>query len=57
MYICMRMDKIAPFKIIATFANQRKTHMKNILSILLLLLAFTACGDKKCIVLKKVYSE
>ena len=42
----MRMDKIAPFKIIATFANQRKTHMKNILSILLLLLAFTACGDK-----------
>ena len=49
MYICMRMDKIAPFKIIATFANQRKTHMKNILSILLLLLAFTACGDKKAV--------
>ena len=49
MYICMRMDKIAPFKIIATFANQRKTHMKNILSILLLLLAFTACGEKKAV--------
>ena len=49
MYICMRMDKIAPFKIIATFANQRKTHMKNILSLLLLLLAFTACGDKKAV--------
>ena len=49
MYICMRMDKIAPFKIIVTFANQRKTHMKNILSLLLLLLAFTACGDKKAV--------
>ena len=45
----MRMDKIAPFKIIVTFANQRKTHMKNILSILTLLLAFTACSDKKAV--------
>ena len=49
MYICIRMDKIAPFKIIATFANQRKTHMKNILSILTQLLAFTACSDKKAV--------
>ena len=49
MYICIRMDKIAPFKIIVTFANQRKTHMKNILSILTLLLAFTACSDKKAV--------
>ena len=45
----MRMDKIASFKIIATFANQRKTHMKNILSILILLLAFTACSDRKAV--------
>ena len=33
MYICMRMDKIAPFKIIATFANKLKTHEKHTIHI------------------------
>ena len=29
MYICMRMDKIASFKIIATFADKLNTHEKH----------------------------